>query len=129
MKLNPTFNKLSLTALLSLGLVCSPLVVNADDGDHSRHGHHQQHHGKSHHRTSHHSDAHGYGHRKHYGYRNSHHKDYKHNNKSGHHYYKSSRHHDHYVGIQRHYRDSYSYDRPNYFLSLFSSDLDAFYLD
>ena len=125
MKLNPTFNKLSLTALLSLGLVCSPLVVNADDGDRGRHGHHQQHHGKSYHRTSHHSNFRGYGHHKPHGSQNSYHKGYK----SGHHYYKPYRHNDHYVGVQRHYRDSYSYDRPNYFLSLFSSDLDAFYLE
>ena len=41
MKLNPTLNKLSLMALLSLGLACSPLVASADD-DHDRHEHHQQ---------------------------------------------------------------------------------------
>ena len=129
MKLYPTLIKLPLIALLSLGLVCAPLVVNANDGDRGRHGQHQQHHGKSHHQTSHHKEYRGYGHLKHHGYRNDHQKDYKHGYKNGHHYYKPYRHHDHYVGVQRHYRDSYDHDRPGYFLSLFSNDPDAFYLD
>ena len=128
MKLNPTLNKLSLIALLSLGLVCAPLVVNANDGDRGRHGQHQQHHGKPHHRTSHHKEYRGYGHLKHHGYRNGHQKDYKHGYKSGHHYYKPSGHHGHYTGIQRHYY-SHDYDRPSFFLSLFSDDLDGFYRD
>ena len=56
MKLNLTFNKLSLMALLSLGLACSPLVVSADDDNHNRHDHQQQDHGKPHHRVDHHKD-------------------------------------------------------------------------
>ena len=129
MKLNPTLNKLSLIALLSLGLACAPLVVNANDGDRGRHGQHQQHHGKSHHRTSHHKEYRGYGHLKHHGYRNSLHKDYKHSYKSEHHYYRPYGHHDHSTGIQRHYRNSYDYDQPSFFLGLFSDDLDVLYLD
>jgi len=62
MKLNPTFNKLSLIALLSLGLACSPLVVSADDGNRDRHGHYQQDRGKSHHRVDHRRDYRDYQH-------------------------------------------------------------------
>ena len=51
MKLHPRFNTLSLIALLSLGLACSPLVVSADDGDRGWHGNYQQDSGKSHHRV------------------------------------------------------------------------------
>jgi hypothetical protein len=56
MKLYPTFNKLPFIALLSLGLVCSPLVVSAADNDHDRHDHYPQDRGKSHHRVDHRRD-------------------------------------------------------------------------
>ncbi len=41
MKLYKTFSKLPLVALLSLGLLFSPLLVSADNGDHGRGGHYQ----------------------------------------------------------------------------------------
>ena len=52
MKLYSTFNKLPLIALMSLGLVCSPLIAGADDGNRGRYGHYQQDRGKSHHKAN-----------------------------------------------------------------------------
>ena len=125
MKLYPTFIKLPLLALLSLGLACSPLVVSADDGNRGRHGHHQQDHGKSHHRADHRKDYRDYGNHKKHGYR----KGYKHGYKSGHHYYRPQVHHVHYVDVQRHYRDEHYYDRPSFFVGLYSDNLDVLYRD
>lgn len=120
MKPYPTFNKLPLIALLSLGLACSPLVVSADDGSHGRHGHHQQDHGKSHHRADHRRDYRDYGHHNNHGYR----KGYKHGYKSGHHYYRPQEHHSHYVNVEPHYLDRHHYDRPSFILGLYSEKLD-----
>ena len=59
MKLYSTFNKLSLISLLYLGLACSPLVANADDGD-VQHGLYQQDHGKLHYWADHRRDHRDY---------------------------------------------------------------------
>ena len=73
MKLHSAFNKFPLIALLSLGLVCSPLVASADNGDRGRQGHYQQDRGKSHHRADHRRDYRDYQHDRRYdrrgGYR------------------------------------------------------------
>ena len=64
MKSYSTFYKLPLLALLSLGLVCSPLVASAAKGDRGdrgdRQGHYQQDRGKSHHRAGYRGDNQGY---------------------------------------------------------------------
>ncbi|MEN8132705.1 MAG: hypothetical protein ABFS45_21490 [Pseudomonadota bacterium] len=59
MKLYSTFNRLSLITLLSLGLVCSPLVASADDGN-LQHGLYQKDRGKFHYWADHLRDHRGY---------------------------------------------------------------------
>jgi len=122
MKLKSTMNKLPLITLLALGLVCSPLIVSASDGDRGRHGHYQQNHGKHHQKIDHHRSYRDYGHHQNYGHKNSYRKDYKHGYKSGHHNYRPYGHYGHYVSVQRHYRDGHHYERPLFFLGLFSDD-------
>lgn len=129
MKLNPTFNKLPLIALLTLGLVCSPLVVNADNGDRGRHGHYQPDYGKPHHIDDHHSDHRGNGHRKHHDYRNSCNKHYKHAYKSVHHHDRPQGQHRHYTSVQRHYREEQHPDRFRYFPGSYFGSLAILFQD
>jgi hypothetical protein len=138
MKLKSTMNKLPLITLLALGLVCSPLVVNASDGDRGRHGHNQQDRGDLHQKIDHHRSYRDYGHHKNYGrknscrmdykhgnkskhkkygYQKSHRKDYKHSDKSGH---RNDRQHGDYYNVQRHYRDGHHSARSLYLYSLLS---------
>ena len=138
MKLKSATNKLPLITLLALGLVCSPLLVNASDGDRGRHGHHQQHRGDLHQKIDHHRSYRDYGHHKNYGHKNSCRMGYKHGNKGKHkkyghhkshrkgyrHSYKNGHHHDRqhgqYNDVQRHYQDGNDLARSLYLLSLFS---------
>lgn len=85
MKLNTTLNKLPLIALLSVGLVCSPLAANAADDNHGWRGHNQQDRGNSRYKTDHHSDFRSFGHRDHHSYRHSCRTNNKHGYKKGHH--------------------------------------------
>ncbi len=119
MKLKSTMNKLPLITLLALGLMSSPLVVNASDGDRGRHEHYQQHHGKLHHKIDHHRNYRDHGQHKNHGYQ-SYRTNYKHGHKNGHHYDRPNGHYSHYTTVQRHYRDDHHYNRPFYLLSLFS---------
>jgi len=112
MKLNMKRYKLSLIALLSLGLACSPLVVNAADGGHGWSGHHRQDHGRPHHKTEYRSNRHDYGHRTHHGYRDSCRTDYKHVDK---HVYKKVKHKYKPQGQGRHYADHQPYYRDGYY--------------
>jgi len=104
MKLNTTLNKLSLIALLSVGLACAPLAVNADDGHRGWHGHHQQDRGKSHHKVDYRSDFRGFGHRNNHRPLNSCRVDHKHGYKKGHHKNRSHGYNKHQTDVQRHYR-------------------------
>ena len=127
MKLNTKRNKLSLIALLSLGLACSPLAVNAADGGHGWSGHHRQDHGRPHHKTEHRGNRHEYGHRIHHGYRDScrtnykhidkhdYKHDYKHVNKKVKHKYKPQGQGRHYDNHQPYYRDGYYSDSMRFF--------------
>ena len=122
MKLKSTMKKLPLITLLALGLVCSPLVVNASGGDRDRHGQHQQDRGNLHHKIDHHRSYRDYGHHNNYGHNNSCRMDYKRGHKKGHHKNRPNKHHGHYNKVQRHYDDGdgHRYDRTLYFLGLFS---------
>ena len=122
MKLKSTLNKLPLIALLSLGLVCTPLVVSASDSDHGWHGHYQQDRGKHHQKSAHHRGYRNYGHYQSCGHRNSYRKDYKHGYMSGNRHYRRHGHHDNDTNVQRHKRNGHHYDHRLSFLSLFSDD-------
>jgi hypothetical protein len=122
MKLKSTLNKLPLIALLSLGLVCTPLVVSASDSDHGRHGHYQQDRSKHHQQAVHHRGYRDYGHQQSCGLRNSYRKDYKHGHMNKHRHYKRHGHHDNNANVQRHKRNGHRYDHHLSFLSLFSDD-------
>jgi hypothetical protein len=137
MKLNTKRNKLSLIALLSLGLACSPLVVNAADRGHGWSGHHQQDRGKPHHKTEYRSNRHDVGHRVKHGYRDScrtdykhidkH--DYKHVNKKVNHKYKShgrGRYNDNH---QPYYRDGYYSDSNRFFPESYFGNLAVLFYD
>ena len=130
MKLNTTLNKLTLTALLSLGLVCSPLVVSAADGNHGWSGHQQQDRGKSHYKNDRRSDQRDYAHHKTHGYRDSCRVNYTRVYKGGnHHNYQAKGHHTYYTGVQRHYRDAHNRERFSFFPGAYSGGLAALFYD
>ena len=120
MKLKFTMNKLPLITLLALGLVSSPLVVNASNNDRGRDGHHQQDRVRHHQKIEHHRDYRDYNRHQKHTYQNSHRNDYRHGGKRARHYDRSYGHYGHYNKIQRSYSNGHHYDRPFYFLSLFS---------
>lgn len=102
MKPNSTCNKLSLIALLSLGLVCSPLVANAGDNDRGRHGNYQQDRGKTHYKA----DHRDYGYDDRHSYRN----DYKHGHKNRRHHHNRRGHHGHRHDSHRRYTHGNHYE-------------------
>jgi hypothetical protein len=107
MRLNTTLNRLSLIALLSIGLTCAPLAVNADNGERGWHGHHQQDHGKRHHRTDYRSDQRDYAHHKTHGYRDSCRMNDVRGYKTDHGRYRPHGYGSHHAGIHRHYRSGH----------------------
>ena len=111
MKLKQTLNKLPLIALLSLGLVGSPLMVNADSGDRGWRGHHQQGHGKPYHKTEQRSDYRNYDRRYIHGYGGSCRTDYKHGHKTGHHKHRPHGYDSHNTPLRHHYRDGRQNDQ------------------
>ena len=111
MKLKPTFNKLPLIALLFLGLVCSPLAVNADNGNRGWSGHHRQDHGKPHHKTDQRSDYRDYDHRYIHGNRDSCRTGNKHGHKTGHHKHWSHGYDSHNTPLRHHYREGHQNDQ------------------
>ena len=117
MKSHPRLGKLTLAALLSMGLLCSPLIVNASDRQHNGYGHSQGHHGKSHHSY------------KNHGYRKSYHHGYKRGYKSGRHNYKPQRHHDYYANSHRYNGGGGHYDRSGLYFGLFSGYQNPLYCD
>jgi hypothetical protein len=125
MKLNPTISKLPLIALLSLGLACSPLAANASNDNHGWRDHYQQDRGKSHHR----SDHHDYGHHKNHGGHDSCRMDYKPGRKIGFFANRPHGHDHHYATTKRRYTDGKYDHHPLFFLGIFSSDQDRYYLD
>jgi hypothetical protein len=122
MKLKSTINKLPLIAMLSLGLVCTPLVASASDSGHGRHGHQQQDRGKHNKKTARHRGYRDYGRHQSCGHRNSYRKAYKHGYMSGHRHHRRHGHHDNDVNIQRHQWNGRHYDHPLLILGLYSDD-------
>jgi hypothetical protein len=125
MKLKSTLNKLPLIALLSLGLVCTPLVVSASDSGHGRHGHYQQDHDKHHKKAARHWGYRDYGHQQSCGLRNSYRKACKHGNIKGHRHHSWHGHHDNhdnYDNVQRHQRNGHRDEHPRFLLGLLSDD-------
>jgi len=112
MKSHPRLGKLTLAALLSMGLLCSPLIVNASDGHHNRHGYSQSQHGKSQYK-----DNNRY---RNHGYRTSYRKGYKHGYKSGRHDYRPQRHNDYYADSHRYNGGGEHYGRTSLYFGLFS---------
>jgi hypothetical protein len=126
MKLKPTLNKYILPALLSMGLACSPLVANADKGHHDWRGHTRYDHGKHGHQTGYHKDTRDYNHHaSHKGCR----LDHKHGFKNGEYSYRPHGYTYPVADIQRRYRDGRHEHHPLYFLGIFSSGQDWYFLD
>jgi len=98
MKLNTSLHKLSVCALIALGLASSPLTASADDDHYRNARHHKQHH-YSHYRQ--------HEKRREYGNRYCVRQDIRHT------YYRQ---HDPYAYTSRQYRDDRHYQRPLYFL-------------
>lgn len=129
MRLNTTLNKLPLIALLSIGLACAPLAVNADDGNRRWHGHHQQDQGKRHQQADHHSDLRDYAHHKTHGYRDSCRMNVTHGYKNGPHTYRPHKYGSHHASVQRDYRNRHHHDRLRFFPGVHSGGLAVLFYD
>lgn len=104
MKLLSTLNRLPLIGLLSLGLVCSPLVASADDDDRGRRGEYRQDRGQhDRHNIDHRRDKHDHGNR--HSYR----KGYKHGLKDSRYRDKHHRRHGRHGHHDRHYKTHHHY--------------------
>ena len=126
MKPKPTLNKLSLLALLSLWLTCLPLAANADNGNHGWRGHNPHDDGKHGHKTEHHRDYRDYDHHvSHTGCR----MDHKHGFKKGDFAYRPHGYTRPVADIHRRYSDGQHEHHPLYFLGIFSSGQDWYFLD
>jgi hypothetical protein len=129
MKPNPIVNKRSLIALLSLGLACAPLVVNADNVNHGWRGHYQQDRGKHEYKADHRSDHHNVVYHKTHGHRDSCRINDKHGHKKGRHTYRPQAYGSHYTHIQPHYRDGHHHDRTRSFPGSYFGSLAVLFYD
>ena len=124
MKLKPTCIKLPLIALLSMGLVCAPLAVSADDDNRGWRGHYQQDCGKHDDRVDRRSDHHDYVYHKTHGHRDSCRTNDKHGHKHGKHHNKRAKgQHRHYSGVRHHYRDQQRHENVHYIPGAYHSSL------
>lgn len=121
MKLTSTLNKLPLIALLSLGLVCTPLVASAGDSDHGRYRDYQQDRGEHHIKTARHGGYREYGHHRSCSHRNSYRKARKHDYVSGDHHHRRHGPHDNDSIFQRYQWDGH-YDQSLFLLGLLPDD-------
>jgi|GEM_PF-2450150 len=126
MKLKPTLYKLSLFALLSMGLACVPLAASADQGNHGWRGHDQHNRGKSGHRTEQYSVYRDYDH---HVSHDSCRMDHRHGFNKGYVTYRPYGHDRHFANIQRRYSDGQHEHHPFYFLGIFSGNQDSYFLD
>ena len=137
MKLHSKYNQLPLIALLSLGLMCSPLIANAGDSNRGQYGHYQQDRGKASQRGGHRD----HGHRADYGNWHSYRKGNKHGYKDRSRHHKRSGYHghghpshrrydhgNHYGHNYRGHHDHYRHD-VDFMLGLYSDNLAVIFRD
>jgi hypothetical protein len=121
MKLTTTLNKLPLIALLSVGLVYTPLVVSAGDSGHDRHSDYQQDRDTHHSKTARYRGYRDYSYQQSCCHGNSYRKARKHGYVSGHHPLRRHGPHDNDASFQRYQWGGHN-DHPLFLLGLMPDD-------